>query len=78
MFRHFNLTQPPKDCNFALHLFHTDMKITVEEYIRANKALLRQEELERNGGRWIAKDRPHKNIKKYDRKRQKRDFRKYL
>lgn len=25
-------------------------------------------EMERNGGRWIAKDRPHKNKKKYCRK----------
>lgn len=54
------------------------MKITVEEYIRVNKALLRQEELERNGGRWIAKDRPHKNRKSYDRNRMKSELRKIL
>ena len=30
-------------------------------------------ELERNGGRWIAVNRPHKNLKKYDRKRDKRN-----
>lgn len=47
----------------------SDMKINTDEYIRANKAINRKEELERNGGRWIAKDRPHKNKKKYDRKR---------
>lgn len=45
------------------------MKITVEEYIRVNKAINRIEELDRNGGHWIAKDRPHRNMKKYDRKR---------
>lgn len=45
------------------------MKITIEEYIRINKLLNRKEELEANGGRWIAKDRPHRNKKKYDRKR---------
>lgn len=40
-----------------------------KEYLRVNKMLARQEELERNGGHWIAIDRPHKNKKKYDRKR---------
>ena len=46
-------------------------KITfgLDDYIKANKALSRLEELERNGGRWVAVDRPHKNKKKYDRKR---------
>mgnify|MGYP003291102265 CR=1 FL=1 len=38
----------------------------VEDYIKANKKLAREEELARNGGRWVAKDRPHKNLKKYD------------
>lgn len=31
-------------------------------------------ELERNGGRWIAKDRPHKNKKKYCRKDSKKEL----
>lgn len=50
-------------------------KIDSEEYIRINKSINRLEELERNGWRWIAKDRPHKNKKKYDRKRDRKvDF----
>lgn len=36
--------------------------------ISAFKEANRSIELERNGGRWIAKDRPHKNKKKYYRK----------
>ena len=44
-----------------------------DDYIKANKALSRLEELERNGGRWVAVDRPHKNKKKYDRKRDKKN-----
>lgn len=44
-------------------------KISFEElYIKANRKAQREIELERNGGRWIAVDRPHKNKKKYDRK----------
>ena len=50
------------------------MSIGVEDYIKANKKLAREEELQRNGGRWVAKDRPHKNLKKYDRKRDKKKF----
>lgn len=46
---------------------------TTEEYIKVCKSLLRLEELERNGWRWIAKDRPHKNKKKYNRKRDRKD-----
>ena len=46
------------------------MSIGIEDYIKANKKLAREEELQRNGGRWVAKDRPHKNLKKYDRKRE--------
>ena len=42
-------------------------KIDSEEYIRINKSINRLEELERIGWRWVAKDRPHKNKKKYDR-----------
>lgn len=44
----------------------------VDEYIKINKAINRLEELERNGGRWVAVNRPHKNKKKYDRKRDRR------
>ena len=51
-----------------------NMSIGIEDYIRANKKLAREEELQRNGGRWVAKDRPHKNLKKYDRKRDKKKF----
>ena len=48
-------------------------KISFEElYIKANRKAQREIELERNGGRWIAVDRPHKNKKKYDRKRDKK------
>lgn len=50
------------------------MFIGIEDYIKANKKLAREEELQRNGGRWVAKDRPHKNLKKYDRKRDKKNF----
>ena len=50
------------------------MSIGVEDYIKANKKLAREEELQRNGGRWVAKDIPHKNLKKYDRKRDKKNF----
>lgn len=44
----------------------------IEDYIKTHKSLSRLEELERNGGRWVAKDRPHKNKKKYNRKRDRR------
>ena len=54
------------------------MTIGFNDYIKANKRLAREEELQRNGGRWIAKDRPHKNLKKYDRKRDKKNFDSYL
>lgn len=40
--------------------------------IKAMKKTNREIELERNGGRWIAVNRPHKNKKKYDRKRDKK------
>jgi hypothetical protein len=43
-----------------------------EDYIKIQKKLNRELELERNGGRWIAVDRPWKNNKKYDRKRDKK------
>ena len=45
------------------------ISFTIDDYIRANKAINRLEEMERNGGHWIAVNRPHKNKKKYDRKR---------
>ena len=54
------------------------MTIGIDEYIKANKKLAREEELARNGGRWVAKDRPHKNLKRYDRKRDKKNFDSYL
>ena len=54
------------------------MTIGIEGYIKANKKLAREEELERNGGRWVAKDRPHKNLKKYDRKRDKKNYNSFL
>lgn len=51
------------------------MTITSEEYIRINRMMSRKEELEKNGGRWVAVNRPHKNKKKYDRKRDRKiDF----
>ena len=40
-----------------------------EDVIKAMRKSNREIELERNGGRWIAVNRPHKNKKKYDRKR---------
>ncbi len=41
----------------------------IEDVVKAFKKANREIELERNGGRWIAVNRPHKNKKKYDRKR---------
>lgn len=50
-------------------------RITQDDYIKANKAFNRQFELEKNGGRWIAKDRIHQSKKSYNRKDNKRiDF----
>lgn len=40
-----------------------------EDAINAFRKANREIELERNGGRWIAVNRLHKNKKKYDRKR---------
>lgn len=54
------------------------MTIGLDNYIKANKRLAREEELQRNGGRWVAKDRPHKNLKKYDRKRDKKNIGSFL
>lgn len=41
----------------------------LDEYLKACRLASRIVELEKNGGRWVAKDRPHKNKKAYDRKR---------
>ena len=54
------------------------MTIGVEDYIKVNKKVSRELELQMNGGRWVAKDRPHKNLKKYDRKRDKKNYDFYL
>ena len=43
-----------------------------DDYIKIQKKINREIELERNGGRWIAVDRPHKNKKIYNRKRDKK------
>ena len=43
---------------------------TTEDLIKAFRKASREAELERNGGRWIAKDRPHKNKKAYNRKKE--------
>lgn len=40
-----------------------------EDAIKAMRKANREIELERNGGRWIAVNRPHKDKKKYNRKR---------
>lgn len=43
------------------------------------KMISREEEFERNGGgQWIAKDRPYKNKKKYNRRDQKKGIRQEL
>lgn len=44
------------------------------DVLSAFKEANRSIELERNGGRWIAKDRPHKNKKKYCRKDSKKEL----
>ena len=47
-------------------------KQSIEElYLKANRRAEREMELERNG-KWVAVDRPHKSVKYYDRKRNKR------
>lgn len=50
----------------------TKKKSQEEMIYKALKKANRELELERNGGRWIAVNRPHKNLKKYDRKRDKK------
>ncbi len=44
------------------------------DYLKSNRKGSREAELVISPG-WTAKDRPHKNKKKYDRKREKRDWR---
>ena len=40
-----------------------------EDVIKAFKKANRELQMERNGGgQWVAVNRPHKNLKKYDRK----------
>ena len=43
-----------------------------EDYIKIQRKLNREIELERNGGRWVAVNRTHKSKKDYDRKRDKK------
>lgn len=43
-----------------------------EDYIKIQRKLNREIELERNGGRWIAVNRVHKSKKDYNRKRDKK------
>ena len=43
-----------------------------EDYIKIQRKINREIELERNGGRWVAVDRPWKNKKAYNRKRDKK------
>lgn len=57
---------------------HKKMTIGLDDYIKVNRKLSREEELARNGGRWVAKDRPHKNKKAYDRKRDKKNLDSFL
>ena len=51
-------------------------KTTIQEdVIKALKKANRELQMERNGGgQWVAVNRPHKNLKKYDRKRDKKNF----
>ena len=43
-----------------------------DDYIKIQRKLNRELELERNGGRWISINRVHKSKKAYDRKRDKK------
>ena len=46
-----------------------------EDVIKAFKKANRELQMERNGGgQWVAVNRQHKNLKKYDRKRDKKNF----
>lgn len=44
-------------------------KSSLEDAIKAFKRANREIELERNGGHWISMNRPHRNKKLYNRKR---------
>lgn len=46
--------------------------INKEDYIKIQKKLNREIELERNGGRWISVNRVHESKKAYNRKRNKK------
>ena len=46
--------------------------INKEDYIKIQKKLNREIELERNGGRWVSVDRVHESKKAYNRKRNKK------
>ena len=46
--------------------------INKEDYIKIQKKLNREIELERNDGRWIAINRAHESKKRYNRKRNKK------
>ena len=43
-----------------------------DDYLKIQRKLNRELELERNGGRWISINRVHKSKKAYDRKRDKK------
>ena len=50
-----------------------------QDQLHALRVFGRAEQFERNGGgQWVAVDRPHKNKRKYDRKRIKKEDRKNL
>ena len=52
-----------------------NMTIGFDDYIKANRIASRNEQFERNGGgQFVAINRPHRNKKKYDRKRDKKNF----
>ena len=57
-------------------IMHIRMKkkvvINKEDYIKIQKKLNREIELERNGGRWIAINRVHESKQRYNRKRNKK------
>lgn len=49
-----------------------------DSIVKILRMISRDEELERNNGKWIATTRAFKNKKKYDRKQSKRDLRSLL
>lgn len=48
--------------------------INKDDYIKIQKKLNREIELERNGGRWVAVDRVHESKKAYNRKKNKKIY----